>query len=501
MKYVKNPKGYALVIVLLIIVLFLGISATFIAGSLNHATQERTVDTSNHAVAAAEMGTLYFTSDFDRELKIIRQQVSEQTQLKLNELINCIKAPMGAACDTPNERLSWEQKIDREMRTLYINEVIGKVTELDSITASTDPFASGQIDYILESATANKITVNTPTGLNVNSIEVILNISGTSDNIDKDLTATFNVKVPNTFLNANESLKVDTVMIGIDEDLTYEKIFKLTTPTKSCSNLLAEVLAKVAVAPYECASKTGEKLDAFIGKIKAAGLDPKDFRVYTNAFENYVCTTNCNNLDFSGISIVVQEGDAKAFGNMNNLINANLIVNGKLDAGNNLINLGKNGVKQTIIVKELSVDVNIKNLHYTNFLILGYNDARVANIDWKNHIEVSNFSHFCIDIDRISHTDLDELSKEITFSDSGKLSYYSKDPNKIFTLKKSDGTARTTIVDGKTRNMTELYVVREDTYSTFLKNCGVTLKGTKTVTTDVSVPNPIDTEFEFDVMY
>ncbi|MBZ5201207.1 hypothetical protein HU147_08275 [Planomicrobium chinense] len=512
MKYIKNKHGYALVIVLLVIVLFLGISATFIAGSLNHAAQEKTVDTSNHAVAAAEMGTLYFTSDFERELKIIKQEVSEQTQLKLNELIDCIKAPMGTACDTPQKRTAWEQKIDGEMRTLYINEVLAKVNALNSLTAQSDPFSTGQIDYSVQSAVAtnrnaDKLDVNDSSVADkkVKSIEVKLDVIGTAESINKDLTATFDINVPDTFLNADEALKVDTILIQLDEDLTYEKIFTLNPPTKSCATLLAEVKANTAAAPYECVSKTGEKLNAFITDIKAAHLDPKDFRVYTTDFTGYVCTTNCNNLDFQGISIVVQEGDANAFNNMNNLVNANLIINGKLDAGNNLINLGKNGVKQTIIVKELSVDVNIKNLYYTNFLVLGYEnpvtESEKASIDWKNHIEVSNFSHFCIDIDRISQTDLDRLSKEIEFSEGGKLSYYSKDPSKTFTLKNPNGTPRTTKVDNQTRDMTALYVVREDTYSTFLKNCGVTLKNTKTVTTDVSVPNPINTDFDFEVEY
>ena len=55
MRHVQDQKAYALLIVLLMIALFMSISAAFIAGSLSHAKQEQTVDTANQAVAAAEM--------------------------------------------------------------------------------------------------------------------------------------------------------------------------------------------------------------------------------------------------------------------------------------------------------------------------------------------------------------------------------------------------------------------------------------------------------------
>lgn len=55
MKQFKDEQGYALLVVLLMVVLFLGLSAVFMAGSMSNAKQEATVDTSNLAVAAAEI--------------------------------------------------------------------------------------------------------------------------------------------------------------------------------------------------------------------------------------------------------------------------------------------------------------------------------------------------------------------------------------------------------------------------------------------------------------
>lgn len=513
MKHLKNQQGYALVIVLLIVVLFLSMSATFIAGSMNHAKQEQTVDTTNHAVAAAEMGTLYFTSDFERELKMLKQEMSDQTQLKLNALIDCIKYPLGTACDTEAERIQWEDKIDADMKALYIERIMAKVQELnDQIGVKTVPFSAEQIDYSVLDMTAIKLNADQKdTALasvadkKVESIEIEMEVQGTSEEVLKQLVATFFVKMPASFLNDDESIKVDTILVTKDEDLTYEKIFTLVPPTRSCADLLKSVVEKTATAPYECAAAAGEDLADFIGQIKEENLDPADFRVYTNDFKNYVCDKNCNNINFEGINLVVQQNDAAASNNMNNLINANLIINGKLDAGNNLINLGKNGVKQTIIVKELTVDVNIKNMYYTNFLILGYNtpeeNPKIAHIDWKNHIEISNYSRLCLDIDRIDSSDLERLSQEIEFSESGALSYFSADNDKVFELKTSAGKDRTVKINGVTHKMTDLYVQREDTYSTFLENCGVVLKNTSTLPLDVSVPNPIDTEIDLEIEY
>ncbi|WP_416144447.1 hypothetical protein [Planococcus koreensis] len=56
MNKLKEESGYTLIIALLLIVLFMGMSAVFVQASLSHATQEQTVDQGNLAVSTAEMG-------------------------------------------------------------------------------------------------------------------------------------------------------------------------------------------------------------------------------------------------------------------------------------------------------------------------------------------------------------------------------------------------------------------------------------------------------------
>ena len=458
---------------------------------------------------------MYFNYDFERELNIIKQEISDETHVALNELISCIEYPMGELCDTEFERIAWEAAIDDKVKKSYISKIVKKAEQLDAAAVSSQPFAQQDLDYEIVSAHAvlkNAAGQDTALPLTVDKkakkIELQLNVAGTSKGTEKKLMAYLNVNIPDSFLNPDEPRNVQTNVITIDEDLTYEKIFALKPPARTCDELLAQITAKTAVAPYECSAQSTETLTGLIAKIEAAGLDPRDFRVYTDDFNDYVCDKHCNNTDYKGISVVVQEGDAGSTNNMNNLVNANLIVNGTLEVGNNLINLGKNGTKQTIIVKELEVGVNLKNLHYTNFLILGNEDpADKAQLDWKNQIGISNYSNLCLDIDRIDPADLNRLSSEVDIVDSSKILYYTKDPAKFFKLTDAKGADRmVTLKNDDTgrnelRTMTELYVQRESSYSNFLKNCGVTLKNTKTTSIDVSVPYPLDTDFDVEVTY
>jgi len=66
-KYI-NQRGYALLIVMLTIIIFLSLSAVFISASFNHVKQEKTVDLNNLAVVAAEMGIKKLHVELENEL-------------------------------------------------------------------------------------------------------------------------------------------------------------------------------------------------------------------------------------------------------------------------------------------------------------------------------------------------------------------------------------------------------------------------------------------------
>jgi len=80
--YIKNNHGYALLLVLLLIVLFISVSAVFTAASFNHSDQEISVDATNQTVVAAEMGTKYFNNLIFDKAKEIRNEILD-THIKL----------------------------------------------------------------------------------------------------------------------------------------------------------------------------------------------------------------------------------------------------------------------------------------------------------------------------------------------------------------------------------------------------------------------------------
>ncbi|MFD1863951.1 hypothetical protein [Planococcus chinensis] len=505
MKQLKNQQGYALLIVLLIIVLFLSISATFMAGSLSNAKQEKTVDTTNQSVASAEMGVRYYTADFKRELELIKLDVSAETQLRINDLIACIQPPRETRCDSDAKIDIIEDQIDEDMRALYIQKILAKVNELNALAAGTpvQPFTAEQISYAVSSAAGATVdstgTVTTDPDA-VKKIKVDLVTAGTSEAISKELKALFNIQVPDTFLNPSEALTIETVINTTKPNVTYTDIFDAAEPTISCTALLADLTKELKEGEkrpspiYECKLAEGETLTAIISLLKSKGFSPTDFKVFTDDFAKNVCPKSCNILDLEGINLSVDTIDENAFNNMNNLINANIIVNGVLASGNNLINLGKNDSRQIIIVKELDVGSNIQNLYYTNLLVLGDSDAteKDSKLQWGSNFEVDNYSKLCIDIDQILPEDLKRLSEEIKFTNSGSLIYYSRYAPDFF-LKDNKGfndTARTT-----------QFVKRSPDYTTFLAACDVKLSQTIIDTTEVAVPNVLEPDFDFEVEY
>lgn len=72
MRRLKNENGYALLIVLLLIVFVSIAFAVYMRGAISHAKQERIVDNSNLTTVAAEAGVEYYTWDlkqyFDEEV-------------------------------------------------------------------------------------------------------------------------------------------------------------------------------------------------------------------------------------------------------------------------------------------------------------------------------------------------------------------------------------------------------------------------------------------------
>ncbi|WP_432358372.1 hypothetical protein [Sporosarcina sp. UB5] len=108
-KTMENEKGYALLVVLFLIVFIMTVSALFMRGSLSNAKQEQRVDQNHLSVVAAEMGVDYYKSQFLNAYYPIRddkwKEFSDGKQAILNDPNE--KDPQGKI-----ERLASQKRIE-----------------------------------------------------------------------------------------------------------------------------------------------------------------------------------------------------------------------------------------------------------------------------------------------------------------------------------------------------------------------------------------------------
>jgi len=95
-----NERGYALLIVLFTIIIFLSISAVFMSASLNHVNQEQTVDKNNQAVVAAELGVKYVDSHMHNQAEILYKKHLNELKNAINNLKNCNGNSQNSNCKT-----------------------------------------------------------------------------------------------------------------------------------------------------------------------------------------------------------------------------------------------------------------------------------------------------------------------------------------------------------------------------------------------------------------
>lgn len=464
MKQFKNEQGYALVVVLLLVVLFLGFFATFLAGSLNHITQERTVDTSNQSVAAAEMGVLYYTASFEKELELELLEI----QKEINERLEILKQ-----CETCNFEEDLRQ-LNIEKKEDFKEAVVKKVDDLNLPEGSEDDFkrvvsVDGETAYTIESATAEVATDNT-------EIRVDLKLEGVAKQgeaeAEKILDVFFNINVPDSFLTKSTQI-------------IYDDIYK-NPPAISCAEFLsAKKYDAEGIEPYyECNLGENEKLADFLTDLKGYphNLNPQDFLVYTDKYLENVCdpngnskkeeNANCNSKDFEGISIMVYGEEDTVTKNMNGLEDIKIYVDGQLSVQN--LNNTSNAV---LVLKELVVDNNSQNIENSTIVVLGLDDASaLAELKVDNNITLKTNAKFCLDADRIIQDDIETFENKITINDGSVLYYYtSPSSNKNYFLS-----------NPRAKKITN--------YSEFLSLCNVSVNGSP-------IANEIDPGFDFEVEY
>lgn len=519
MKLVRNQQGYALLIVLLMVVLFLGLSATFMAGSLSNAKQERTVDISNQAVASAEMGVKYHSADFQREIGIIKSAIIIETQNRIKDLVKCFDDG-DLSCNTQEELDELQIKINEDMKKRYIDEIYIKVGSL--IGKEKIPFPLEDSLFKVESAEILDLNVagdditNTPTSISliditlhplydplyqdIRSLKVKLTLLGESESITKELNGIFTIEVPDTFLSPSESLTIETKPLD-DLEMSYDNIFPEDKPGITCSELIAGYTPGSDFDEKECVLGSDLNAKDFVVKLVEKGLDPKDFIVFTENFNADVCGNNCNNISgIDGLTIVVTKEDADNFvlGNLNKFKNINFIVDGYITL-DNVNSLGKGSEIQTMIFKEITAG-NVKGggISNTNLLILGKDDLnKDSRMEFTSNLSIGDNGRLCFDLDKILPSDVITLGQIAKFNignTTGQIIYYTSNlAENEFVL--TDGAYQ------EDPDRTKPYVIGFNDYTTFLSSCGVDVSGVTSEITTIPTSYIEDPGFELEVEY
>ncbi|WP_432355787.1 hypothetical protein [Sporosarcina sp. A2] len=185
MRRTRNEQGYALLIVLLLIVFLTILTAVFLRGSISNARQEKSIDYSHLTVVAAESGVDYYKTKFSNEYfeKIENLQLFAESELEARLI------------DINGKR----RKPITEDYVLVRIEVVGKLKE-----------------YL---SNLNIGLIKTPITLRANKDKFVFKIDPDRD-IVIEITGDYSVRVSGSVLGLSEAG-------GKRKSLTYEQLFNV----------------------------------------------------------------------------------------------------------------------------------------------------------------------------------------------------------------------------------------------------------------------------------
>ena len=367
MKYLLNQRGYALLIVMLTIIIFLSLSAVFMSSSLNHVTQERTVDTNNQAVTAAEMGLQQISKDIKNEL-LVAIPVLEADYIKSISKIN--SDYLNGKVNLVNSK----NLLSVENSKYYVN-VLNEINSIDT-TGYSKPINSTNLTakqviepntktyFYLNSRVANVVNAN-------NQFNITVDVNGVKGK-EKNIVADIDLKVPRAFFNNENRMRYIK-----EPNFNVSEFFKV--PTQLCQGLIsmsADDLNNLS-KPIECLLPQNTTFDItknFIEKMYEKGLTEKDFNLFIENFEQALCnSSNCNsnpfrNMDNTTLFIL---GDVPAK-NINKSGGFQLYVNGIIDL-KNANSYGDPNIHTVMLGKSLEVQKLIAE--NSTFVLMG-NDTK-----------------------------------------------------------------------------------------------------------------------------
>lgn len=226
MKLLKNEKGYAMLIVLFLIVFITIISAVFMRNSISNAKQENVVDENQLAVVAAEMGIELINTSYENKFKEVKDKilVDRQKEMKTSEE-KILKD--NSITDKEKELL----KEEKRLRVLMAEDLIGffpkSLNSKITIAEKTNEFITNIITppYVV-------IDDSTP--------RIYVSVNGKSKGVSKtrnaELTTELFFDIPRLIKVNDGNSSQNSTNVKWDWFKKQEIPFISELPTKPCNN-------------------------------------------------------------------------------------------------------------------------------------------------------------------------------------------------------------------------------------------------------------------------
>lgn len=400
LKYLHNQKGYALLLILLMIMLFVSVAAVITNASFNHSNQEIALDSNNQVIVAAEMGVKYYST----EIQSIADQVRKTIMI-----------------DTVQPLLdSYELKYNECNSEGFVNPSCNPYKSLSEFVnyvnlVSKNLFISRMEDQLAFFTSTDTKDITDKLGFELLEIQPIIGTEGTvsfsveGKNIENNsevLISEMTINTPN-FLTTHQNLNESA------SDIEQWNAMLLAAPfaEQSCfpgSNI---------TAPYIC--QMGDKsLQEIINS--GAPLSILNQLIVINSTNSDLCSKSGNcGIDMKGMTVYNQTS-VDLGTNFNNTSNGTFYNNGYFRVDNNLQNLDANIVTTSMEVK------NFKNIT-GKVLILG-TPEKTGTASFQN-VSVKDAGKLCINLDGLNSFTFGQLNgtaDQIIFYSSNKNPQYGR---------------------------------------------------------------------------
>ena len=266
----NNENGYALLLVLLLVTIIMIVSASFVTASVSNAKQEKTMDTNNMAVVAAEMGVDYYKNALTNKFNMEKEGLMNYAQEEINKIID------------NNEEITQYLDLDE----IHKN-IVGKLKDILQLEIDN---LSGE--KIVNNSVGFSENLNLPS-IQTSEVKVEGPVIGRSEeNNKKELTFDITFKVP--------KLKLDGSGGGGEGAIDMYLLYPNPTGLPDCEGNLRG---------KECMGKDDTSLE-----------DMNDSTVYFNGDYKDKSKNNNNLKNLNGSKIYIKGNfDAKNMNSLNNV--------------------------------------------------------------------------------------------------------------------------------------------------------------------------------------